>query len=54
MLSRAAGGVTAGKAVFALPGAPAAVRLGMEKLVLPELGHLLAQARRLGAHGAGG
>jgi molybdenum cofactor biosynthesis protein B len=46
MLSRAAAGVVAGKAVFLLPGSPAAVRLALERLVLPELAHLLAQARR--------
>ncbi len=46
MLSRASAGVAAGKAIFLLPGSPAAVRLAMEKLILPELAHLLAQARR--------
>ena len=46
MLSRAAAGVARGKAVFLLPGSPAALGLAMEKLILPELGHLLAQARR--------
>jgi molybdenum cofactor biosynthesis protein B len=46
MLSRALAGIARGKAVFALPGSPAAVRLAMERLVLPEAGHLLGQARR--------
>lgn len=46
MLSRAAAGVVAGKAVFLLPGSPAAVRLALDRLLLPELAHLLAQARR--------
>lgn len=46
MLSRAVGGVTGGKVVLAMPGSPAAVRLAMEKLVLPELGHLVAEASR--------
>ncbi|HEX5759978.1 MAG TPA: molybdenum cofactor synthesis domain-containing protein [Thermoanaerobaculia bacterium] len=46
MLSRAAAGVVAGKAVFALPGSPQAVTLAMEELILPEAGHLVAQARR--------
>ncbi len=46
MLSRAAAGLTAGKAVFLLPGSPKAVTLAMEKLILPEVGHLLSQARR--------
>jgi molybdenum cofactor biosynthesis protein B len=46
MLSRAAGGVIGERAVFLLPGAPKAVRLAMERLILPEAGHLLAQVRR--------
>lgn len=46
MLSRAAAGVAAGKAIFLLPGSPAAVRLALDELILPELAHLLAQARR--------
>jgi molybdenum cofactor biosynthesis protein B len=40
MLSRAVGGVAAGKLVFSLPGSTKAVRLGMEKLILPQAGHL--------------
>src|SRR5581483_2183086 len=35
MLSRAAAGVARGKIVVSLPGAPAAVELAMQKLVLP-------------------
>lgn len=46
MLSRAAAGLVGGKAVFLLPGSPKAVALAMEKLILPEAGHLLGQARR--------
>lgn len=46
MLSRAAAGLIGDKAVFLLPGSPKAVTLAMEKLILPEAGHLLAQARR--------
>jgi molybdenum cofactor biosynthesis protein B len=46
MLSRAVGGVARGKVVLAMPGSPAAVRLAMEKLVLPELGHLVWEASR--------
>jgi molybdenum cofactor biosynthesis protein B len=41
MLSRAAAGVARGKVVVSLPGAPAAVELAMQKLVLPELGHMV-------------
>jgi molybdenum cofactor biosynthesis protein B len=45
MLSRAAAGLVGGKVVLALPGSPKALRLALEKLVLPEAGHLVAQAR---------
>ena len=41
MLSRAVGGISGGRFLFSLPGAPEAVRLAMERLILPELGHLL-------------
>jgi molybdenum cofactor biosynthesis protein B len=46
MLSRAAAGMVGDRVVFLLPGSPKAVSLAMEKLSLPEAGHLLAQARR--------
>ena len=46
MLSRAAAGIIGGRAVFVLPGSPQAVALAMERLILPEAGHLLGQARR--------
>lgn len=46
MLSRAVGGLHAGIAVFALPGSSKAVRLGLEKLILPELGHLVFEKAR--------
>ena len=44
LLSRALAGIAAGRVVFVLPGSRGAVRLGLEKLVLPELGHLAAEA----------
>jgi molybdenum cofactor biosynthesis protein B len=40
MLSRAVGGIAKGKVVFSLPGSTKAVKLGMEKLILPQAGHL--------------
>ena len=46
MLSRATAGTADGKAVFLLPGSPKALALAMDRLVLPEIGHLLDQARR--------
>ena len=39
-LSRALAGIAAGKIVVSLPGSPAACRLAMEKLLIPELGHM--------------
>ena len=40
MLSRATAGVYRGRAVFSMPGSPAAVRLAWEKLIAPEVRHL--------------
>jgi len=48
MLSRATAGLLRDShlVLFALPGSPSAVRLGLEKLIIPELGHLRFEARR--------
>jgi molybdenum cofactor biosynthesis protein B len=46
MMSRATAGLAVGHVIVALPGSEAAVRLAMEKLLLPELGHLVEQAAR--------
>jgi molybdenum cofactor biosynthesis protein B len=46
LLSRALAGVASGKPVFVLPGSRAGVRLALEKLILPELGHLAAEASK--------
>jgi molybdopterin adenylyltransferase len=46
MLSRAVAGAMGDRVVFALPGSAAAVRLGIEKLILPVLGHAVGQVRR--------
>ncbi len=46
MLSRAVGGIFRGLPIFATPGSPAAVRLALEKLILPELGHLGFEVKR--------
>jgi molybdenum cofactor biosynthesis protein B len=40
MLSRAAAGVARGKILASLPGSPDAVTLAMERLLVPELGHI--------------
>ena len=42
MLSRAVAGVAAGRIVASLPGSTAAVELAIGKLLLPELGHMVA------------
>ena len=45
MLSRAIGGIAGKTLVFSLPGSTKAVDLGMSKLVVPELGHLIGLMR---------
>jgi len=46
MMSRACAGLVAGRIVVCLPGSEKAVRLAMERLLLPELGHLVQQAQK--------
>jgi molybdenum cofactor biosynthesis protein B len=46
IMSRACAGLVAGRIVVSLPGSEAAVRLAMERLLIPELGHLVQQASR--------
>ena len=46
MLSRALAGTANRTALFVTPGSSGAVRLAMERLILPELGHLVGQLRR--------
>ncbi len=46
LLSRALAGIARGRVVFVVPGSRGAVRLALEKLVLPELGHLAAEATK--------
>jgi molybdenum cofactor biosynthesis protein B len=43
MLTRTTAGIAAGCAIFMLPGSEAAVRLAMQKLILPELGHVASE-----------
>jgi molybdopterin adenylyltransferase len=47
ILSRATGGSVGRAVVFCLPGSKAAVRLAAEKLILPEIKHLLSQVRKV-------
>lgn len=46
MLSRAAAGLIGRTLVVTTPGSPNGVRLAMERLILPELGHLIREAHR--------
>jgi molybdenum cofactor biosynthesis protein B len=46
MMSRALAGLAGGVLLFAIPGSPAAVELALEKLMLPELPHLLFERSR--------
>ena len=44
MLSRASGGRVGKKVILTMPGSPAGVRLAMEKLIVPEIAHLVHHA----------
>jgi molybdopterin adenylyltransferase len=46
LLSRATGGLAGETLLLALPGSLAAVQLGLEKLLVPELPHLIWERRR--------
>jgi molybdopterin adenylyltransferase len=46
MLSRASAGIHRGLVVFSTPGSPAAVRLAWERLIAPELQHLVWELKR--------
>lgn len=41
IMSRATAGIVKGRVLFSIPGSENAVRLAMQKLILPELGHLV-------------
>lgn len=46
ILSRATGGLMQQTLLLTMPGSPRAVELAMQKIILPELGHLVREARR--------
>ena len=46
MLSRAVGGLIGGVVVFTMPGSSAAVTLAMKQIILPELPHIVREARK--------
>ena len=43
IMSRATAGIIKGRVLFSTPGSENAVRLAMQKLILPELGHLVRE-----------
>ncbi|NGZ98620.1 MAG: molybdenum cofactor biosynthesis protein, partial [Nitrospira sp. WS110] len=43
IMSRATAGVVKDRVIFSIPGSENAVRLAMQKLILPELGHLVGE-----------
>ena len=54
MLSRATAGVARGRIVAVLPGSRGALRLALEKLLIPELGHLYGEVNKEAQHGDDG
>jgi molybdopterin adenylyltransferase len=46
ILSRAIAGVVMNKAVFSTPGSTGAVKLAMNKLILPEIGHVVREIKK--------
>jgi molybdopterin adenylyltransferase len=46
VLARATAGTFRGKLLFCLPGAPGAVRMAMDKIILPILGHAVGELRK--------
>jgi molybdopterin adenylyltransferase len=46
ILSRAIAGVVKNKAVFSTPGSTGAVKLAMDKLILPEIGHVVREIKK--------
>lgn len=45
MISRASAGIYRQTVIFSLPGSTAAVRLGMNELILPQIGHMVGLLR---------
>ncbi len=46
IMSRAIAGVARGKVILCLPGSPDAINVAMDKIILPEIGHLVREATR--------
>ncbi|MGM8215382.1 MogA/MoaB family molybdenum cofactor biosynthesis protein [Bacillaceae bacterium W0354] len=46
IMSRAIAGVAGNKAIFSIPGSSGAVKLAMEKLIIPEIGHIVMEINK--------
>ena len=46
IMSRAIAGVAGGKVIICLPGSLGAAKLAIDKIILPEIGHLVREATR--------
>lgn len=46
MMSRATAGIARGKPVFSVPGSSGAVKLALDRLILPELGHIVYELNK--------
>jgi len=46
IMSRAIAGVVGGKVILCLPGSSGAANLAMDKIILPEIGHMVREATR--------
>lgn len=46
IMTRAIAGISDHTAIFAMPGSSGAVKLAMEKLIIPELSHVLREVRK--------
>jgi len=46
IMTRATAGIFRGRIIFSTPGSEGAVRLAMESLILPELGHIVQQLNK--------
>ncbi|MFC1939119.1 molybdenum cofactor biosynthesis protein B [Chloroflexota bacterium] len=46
VMTRAIAGVAMGKVILCFPGSPAAAELAMDRIILPEIGHMVREATR--------
>ena len=45
-MSRAIAGVVGGKVIICLPGSLGAAKLAVDRIILPEIGHMVREATR--------